>query len=110
LDARDEVHNERNNSDDNDLKTDQILNFCFSCVVGYGIGIGGENGAGYFNVTYNGVEEVLNENFLRSSSPKASFGCGQGNNGGGDESENICGNGVIEGSEECDDGNQNNGK
>ena len=61
----------------------------------------------------NGVEEAYIDDFTNGQVTSAPFGC---NGGGGSESEEdpdadpVCGNGVVEGSEECDDGNQNDGK
>ena len=73
-----------------------------------------ENGAGWAKVEMNGVEEAYIDDFTSGQVASATFGCNGG--GGGSESEEdpdagpICGNGVVEGSEECDDGNQNDSK
>mmetsp|Transcript_9865 Transcript_9865/g.17456 ORF Transcript_9865/g.17456 Transcript_9865/m.17456 type:complete len:801 (+) Transcript_9865:196-2598(+) len=85
----------------------------------YGDGICCEEGSGYFKVEHNGVEEVFNDAFMTGSSVKASFGCGGGGNQptptsspisptNPPDEEAICGNGIVEGSEECDDGNNIN--
>ena len=62
----------------------------------------------------DGGQEAYIDDFTDGQVASAPFGCNGG--GGGGESEEdpdagpICGNGVIEGSEECDDGNQNDSK
>jgi hypothetical protein len=79
-----------------------------------GDGICCEEGSGYFKVEYDGVEEVSNDSFINGNSAKASFGCGggggDGGGGGGGGSSPVCGNGNVEDTEECDDGNENNSK
>lgn len=64
---------------------------------------------------YDGVEEAFIDDFNDGTSATATFGCngGGGGDGGGESEEDtnpFCGNGVVEGSEECDDGNQNDSK
>ncbi len=84
-----------------------------------GDGLCCEQGSGYFKVEFNGVEEIFNDAFLDGPSVKASFGCNgggvvgddddDGGNSGGGNTDPVCGNGVVDSGEECDDGNANDG-
>lgn len=61
---------------------------------------------------YGGIEEAFIDDFSDGSSATTTFGCNGGGSGdgGGESEENpdpFCGNGILEGLEECDDGNQN---
>jgi cysteine-rich repeat protein len=67
-----------------------------------------QNGVGEFSVEYNGAEEIFNNRF-EGAQMTFEFGCGTNSGGGGGgNTDPVCGNGIVETGEECDDGNQAN--
>jgi cysteine-rich repeat protein len=64
-----------------------------------------EYGIGKHEFIFNG-QQLLFEDRFEQGELSVTFGCGDGNDGGNGNSP-VCGNGVVEAGEQCDNGNSN---
>eukprot|EP00339_Tiarina_fusa_P000674 CAMPEP_0117047798 /NCGR_PEP_ID=MMETSP0472-20121206/33016_1 /TAXON_ID=693140 ORGANISM="Tiarina fusus, Strain LIS" /NCGR_SAMPLE_ID=MMETSP0472 /ASSEMBLY_ACC=CAM_ASM_000603 /LENGTH=925 /DNA_ID=CAMNT_0004760603 /DNA_START=80 /DNA_END=2857 /DNA_ORIENTATION=- len=71
----------------------------------YGDGTCCEHGNGRHRFTFNGQELLFSDDF-EDGELSVTFGCGNDGNTGGGNSP-VCGNGIREAGEQCDEGNRN---